>query len=101
VQVGENPLEAWPLLKPYSVHIHIKDVIAKEDRAVPAGHGDGHLEEILIDLKKSGYNGFLSLEPHLKAAGQFNGFTGPALFKMAVDALKTLCKKNDIALASA
>lgn len=99
VQVGENPLDAWPLIKPYAIHIHIKDVIAKDDRAVPAGQGDGHIEEILVDLKNSGYSGFLSLEPHLKAAGQFSGFSGPTLFKMAVDALKAICQRNGIALA--
>lgn len=98
VQVKQNPLEAWPMLKPYTVHIHIKDVAQAEDRAVPAGQGDGQLEPILIDLNKSGYSGFLSLEPHLKAAGQFSGFSGPALFKMAVDALKVMCKKIGIAL---
>ena len=101
VQVGENPLEAWRMIKPYAVHIHIKDVIAKEDRAVPAGMGDGHIEEILVDLKNSGYAGFLSLEPHLKAAGQFSGFSGPALFKMAVEALKGICARNGIELAGA
>jgi 3-dehydroshikimate dehydratase len=99
VQVKQNPLEAWPMLKPYTTHIHIKDVNAKEDRAVPAGGGDGHLEPILVDLNKSGYSGFLSLEPHLKAAGQFSGFSGPALFKMAVEALKAMCRKNGIQLA--
>src|ERR1700722_2631548 len=92
VQVGDNPLDNWPLLKPYSVHIHIKDVKRGEERAAPAGHGDGHLEEILVDLKNSGYTGFLSLEPHLKAAQQFSGFSGPTLFKMAADALKDICK---------
>jgi len=101
VQVGENPLEAWRMIKPYAVHIHIKDVIAKEDRAVPAGMGDGHIEEILVDLKNGGYAGFLSLEPHLKAAGQFSGFSGPALFKMAVEALKGICARNGIELAGA
>jgi sugar phosphate isomerase/epimerase len=118
VQVGDSPLDIWPMLKPYTVHIHIKDVKRGEDhtgpdqrgvkgvqraegRAVPAGHGDGHVEEILIDLNRSGYGGFLSLEPHLAAAEQFSGFSGPALFKMAVDALKALCKKNGIQLATA
>jgi sugar phosphate isomerase/epimerase len=118
VQVGDNPLEVWPTLKPYAVHIHIKDVKRADERpaegerklkgvqraegrAVPAGQGDGHVEEILVDLKKSGYGGFLSLEPHLAAAQQFSGFSGPALFKMAVDALKVLCKKNGIQLATA
>ena len=66
---------------------------------MPAGQGDGHIEEILVDLKNSGYTGFLSLEPHLKAAGQFSGFSGPALFKMAVDALKVICTRNGILLA--
>ncbi len=66
---------------------------------MPAGHGDGHVEEILVDLNQSGYSGFLSLEPHLKAAEQFSGFSGPALFKMAADALKAICKKNGIQLA--
>jgi len=97
VQVKQNPLDVWPSLKPYTVHIHVKDV--KDDRAVPAGSGDGHLEPILVDLNQSGYSGFLSLEPHLKAAGQFSGFSGPALFKMAVDALKAICRKNGIQLA--
>ena len=100
VQVGDNPLDNWQLLKPYSAHIHVKDVKRSEDRAVPAGHGDGHLEEILVDLNKSGYSGFLSLEPHLQAAKQFSGFSGPALFKMAAEALKAICKKNGIQLAS-
>jgi len=99
VQVGENPLNNWPMLKPYAVHIHIKDVIAKEDRTVPAGQGDGHVEEVLVDLKNSGYTGCLSLEPHLKAAGPTSGFSGPSLFQTAVDALKSLCKKNGIDLA--
>jgi 3-dehydroshikimate dehydratase len=98
VQVKQDTLEAWPMLKPYAVHIHIKDVAQAEDRAVPAGHGDGQLEPILGDLKNSGYKDFLSLEPHLKASGQFSGFSGPALFKMAVDALKELCRKIGIEL---
>ena len=99
VQVKQDTLEAWKLLKPFTTHIHIKDVSAATDRAVPAGQGDGHVEEILVDLKNAGYTGFLSLEPHLKAAEQFSGFSGPALFKVAVDALKAICKKNGIQLA--
>jgi len=99
VQCGDDPLDNWPGLKPYSVHIHIKDAKLADGKVVPAGLGDGQLEPILIDLHKSGYNGFVSLEPHLSAAGQFGGFSGPQLFKVAVDALKTLCKENNIPLA--
>ena len=32
---------------------------------MPAGYGDGNVEEILKSLLEEGYEGFLSLEPHL------------------------------------
>ena len=98
VQAGENPMANWPLLKPYTVHIHVKDALAENGQVVPAGQGDGHIAEILKDAQRSGYDGFLSLEPHLAAAGQFSGFTGPTLFKVAVDALRTLARENGIPL---
>jgi hypothetical protein len=40
-----------------------------------------------------GYDGFLALEPHLEAAGQFAGRTGPELFDKAVTALKRICDR--------
>jgi sugar phosphate isomerase/epimerase len=100
VQCGDHPLDNWPAIKPYSVHIHIKDALLKDKSVVPAGKGDGQLEPILIDLHRSGYTGFLSMEPHLSAAGQFGGFSGPQLFKAAVDALKDLCRKNQLPITS-
>jgi 3-dehydroshikimate dehydratase len=100
VQARENPLQNWPLLKPYTVHFHIKDARMGNGKVVPAGEGDGHLAEILKDAYASGYRGFLSLEPHLAAHGQFSGFSGPELFKTAVDALRKLARENGIPLAS-
>ena len=99
VQAGENPLDNWPSLKPYTVHIHIKDALAGTGKVVPAGHGDGKIAEILKDACASGYAGFLSLEPHLAQHGQFSGFSGPDQFKVAADALKKLCRENGISLA--
>jgi 3-dehydroshikimate dehydratase len=99
VQIKDRPLDDWPLLKPYTVHIHVKDARLEDAKVVPVGQGDGQVEPILVDLHKSGYTGCLSLEPHLKAAGQFSGFSGPNLFKVAVDAIKGLCAKNGIPLA--
>jgi sugar phosphate isomerase/epimerase len=99
VQEHESPLEVWPSLKPYTIHIHVKDAIAATGQVVPAGQGDGQVEPILVDLQRSGYSGFLSLEPHLKTAGQFDGTSGPELFKAAADALKQMCRKNKIPLA--
>jgi len=67
-----------------------------DGKVVPAGQGDGQIEPILRDAYASGYRGFLSLEPHLAAHGQFSGFSGPALFKTAVDALREVCRKADV-----
>jgi sugar phosphate isomerase/epimerase len=99
VQAGEHPLDNWPLLKPFTTHIHVKDAIFDGGAVVPAGKGDGQLEPILKDAYQSGYRGYLSLEPHLAAHGQFSGFSGPDLFTTAVDALKVMCKKIQIPLA--
>jgi 3-dehydroshikimate dehydratase len=99
VQVGERPLDNWKLLKPYTAHIHVKDVKASTGQTVPAGEGDGNIEAILIDAYVSGYRGFVSLEPHLKVAGHSHGETGPELFKVGADALKWILRKNGIALA--
>jgi len=98
VQAHEDPLVNWPLLKPYTVHIHIKDARA-DGSVVPAGEGVGKLAPILKDAYASGYRGFLSLEPHLAAQGQLSGFSGPELFESATAALRKLCRENDIPLA--
>ncbi len=99
VQAGEKPRDNWPLLKPYTIHIHIKDAMMGSGKVVPAGKGDGDVESILVDAYRSGYRGFLSLEPHLAKHEQFSGFSGPDLFKVAADALKDLCRRNKIPLA--
>ena len=57
-------MEAYEMLKPYIEYIHIKDN-RKGVGVLPAGKGDGKIEEILRDLYKNGYDGYLSLEPHL------------------------------------
>jgi sugar phosphate isomerase/epimerase len=101
VQAKEKPLDAWPGLKSFTTHIHIKDALWADGKVVPAGKGDGQLEPILKDAFASGYRGFLSLEPHLQAHEQFSGFTGPDLFKTAADALKELCRRIGIPLAAA
>jgi sugar phosphate isomerase/epimerase len=98
VQAGDDTLENWRMLKPYVAHFHIKDCKRDTKKIVPAGEGDGHIQAILEDAKQSGYQGFLSLEPHLLVAGRSGGETGPALFKVATDALKGICGKAGIRL---
>ena len=63
VQVGTDTLKAYSLLEPYIEYFHIKDAVGK--RVVPAGRGNGNVGEILSLAFEKGYNGFLSLEPHL------------------------------------
>ncbi len=100
VQVGDDPATHWPMLKPYTVHFHIKDAVAGSGKVVPAGEGDGRVGAILEDAWASGYRGFLSLEPHLRVAGHSGGETGPALFRTAVDALRKVCRERGVPLAS-
>lgn len=89
---NEKPYtDCYPLLEKYITYVHIKDAkFAKEVTITPAGEGDGEVEEVLRALKKRGYDGFLSLEPHLSFAGQFKGFSGPENFRLAVKALKKI-----------
>lgn len=100
VQCGQDPLAAWPALRPFVAHIHIKDALKAGGKVVPAGQGDGSIAPILKDACASGYRGFLSLEPHLKVAGHSGGVTGADLWKTAVDALRGVCRSIDVPLAS-
>lgn len=70
VQCKQDTKEAYELLKPYIAYMHIKDALFADASVVPAGQGDGNVEFILKSLFKNGYDGFLSLEPHL---GSFKG----------------------------
>lgn len=65
VQCRQDTLEAYQMLKKYIAYVHIKDAKWENGDVVPAGYGDGNVSVILSDLIKGGYEGFLSLEPHL------------------------------------
>ncbi len=64
IACSQETMEAYEMLKPYIEYIHVKDHV-NGIGILPAGKGDGKIEEILRDLYKNGYNGYLSLEPHL------------------------------------
>jgi len=70
VQCGEDTKAAFDMLVPYIRYMHIKDARYSDRAVVPAGMGDGNFTYILSALRKNGYSGFLSLEPHL---GTFKG----------------------------
>ena len=71
VQAGQETLDAYRMLQPYIAYVHVKDALAENGNVVPAGMGDGHVAEILDRLSDAGYDGFLSIEPHL---AHFAGF---------------------------
>jgi sugar phosphate isomerase/epimerase len=73
VQVGQDTLEAYQMLKHHIAYIHVKDALLADGRVVPAGEGDGHVEEILRKLDAEKFRGFLSLEPHLAIFDAYKG----------------------------
>lgn len=94
VQVGVRPMQqAWPMLADYTTHIHIKDALLVDGSVCPAGEGDGEIPELLRVLTLRGYQGFLTLEPHLQVAGPSGGFSGEAGMRVAVGALRTVLGK--------
>ncbi|MNJ67137.1 hypothetical protein D3C77_632800 [compost metagenome] len=104
VQCGSEVFpDAFKLLKPYIKYVHIKDAL-DDGSNVPAGMGAGRIEEVLANLKADGYEGFLSLEPHL---GSFEGLaelehtpladkleaSGLHTFKLAHSSLQSIINK--------
>ncbi|MCB6344688.1 sugar phosphate isomerase/epimerase [Clostridium sp. AF18-27] len=73
IQCGHQAWEAYGILKPFIEYVHVKDARAADGVIVPAGQGDGQIARILGDLKADGYEGFISLEPHLT---EFEGLKG-------------------------
>ena len=66
VQCGENTAECWELLKEHVAYIHLKDAVAGKNENVVCATGDGKIPEILKKaIREDGYEGFLTLEPHL------------------------------------
>jgi sugar phosphate isomerase/epimerase len=64
--------DAWAMyqaVKPFMVHVHVKDgrwVKEKNDAEYTfPGEGDGQTERIMKDLVDTGYNGYISIEPHV------------------------------------
>ena len=85
---------AYDMLKDHIAYLHIKDAKNAGGGCVPAGTGDKQVKEVIAALHADGYEGMLSLEPHL-------AFTSPAdflagkdnsveLFTTATNALKNI-----------
>ena len=82
VQCKQDTKYAYEILKDYIAYMHIKDACLADDKVVPAGKGDGNIPYILKELFAKGYDGFLSLEPHL---GSFAGLAALELDDKMLD----------------
>jgi 3-dehydroshikimate dehydratase len=90
IQCGQTPYpDAYEAVRPWLRYVHVKDA-RSDGSVVPAGEGVSHWPELLQRLRADGYDGFLSLEPHLALAGQYQGFSGPDLFRRASQALQQM-----------
>lgn len=97
IGLGDIYNTCWSLLKKYTKYFHLKD--CKPGKIlVPCGEGAGDVEAVLADAHKAGFDGFMTIEPHLAHGGQYAGFSGPDLFKKAVDAVKKICERQGIPL---
>ncbi|MDI9431347.1 MAG: sugar phosphate isomerase/epimerase family protein [Sedimentisphaerales bacterium] len=97
-KITNNVEVCWPVMKPYVVHIHIKDwKLGAPDVGSLPGQGDGQIKELLAELAAMNYDGCMTMEPHLKTGGQFGGSTGPELFAKAIAAVRKLADQVGLA----
>ncbi len=95
IQCQQTPYpDAYEALRPWLRYVHVKDARA-DGGVVAAGEGLARWPELLRCLRADGYDGFFSLEPHLAAVGQFQGFSGPVLFRHASQAFQDLLRAMD------
>jgi len=92
--ITDNVDRCWPLMQPYVVHVHIKDwKLGSKDIGAMPGEGDGQIDALLKALADMHYDGFLTMEPHMNAGGQFGGETTPEQYAGAIAKTRALCKK--------
>ena len=67
---GQDPWGYYSAVKDHVVYVHIKDGILREDGHCDftyPGEGQGSVPEVLADLAARGYEGGVSIEPHVAA----------------------------------
>ena len=96
-KITDNIFTCWPILKQYVSHIHIKDwkLGSKDIGSIP-GDGDGQIAELFKELADKGYDGFVTLEPHMSSGGQFGGQTTTDQFDAALSRVRSFCQDNGI-----
>jgi predicted dehydrogenase/sugar phosphate isomerase/epimerase len=97
VATAVDPLdEMYEAVKPFVVHLHVKDMHREARQVVPAGEGDGRWRELLERLLRDGFEGFATLEPHLFKADQHAPEERLALFGKAADGFRRVCEESGV-----
>lgn len=91
-EITDNVSSCWGMMKPYVAHVHIKDWRVGETTASMPGEGDGQIRELMIELAAMGYDGFMTMEPHLSKGEQFGGTTERELYSAAIAAVRSICR---------
>jgi len=99
LEIGVRPYpDALLQVVEYVEQVHVKDAEFGERGAIrPAGEGDGRIGETVAALHERGFDGALSLEPHLAFAGSDYGYSGPEGFEAAAEALKAVLDESGVA----
>lgn len=98
VQCGVRPFsEGYGLLAPHVVYLQVKDAVAADGAVVPAGEGDGEFRETVRAFARDGFDGFVSLEPHLGFGHSLGGFSGPENWRRAHAAFTRILDEEGIA----
>jgi sugar phosphate isomerase/epimerase len=110
-QAGEDVRQYWEQLRTTTDAIHLKDS-DKNKQHVPVGQGNGRVREILADALARGWQGPLTLEPHLSYSkavlatgpgGQINqelaGLTPAESFHVAAEAATKLLRELNAPVA--
>ena len=76
---------AYDVLKSHIGYFHIKDATTEPRRFVPSGEGESDMGALLAAAYADGFDGVLSIEPHLK---YIEGINDAQRFTTAANALK-------------
>lgn len=98
VQCGVRPFtDGYALLAPHVAYLQVKDARFADGTVVPAGEGDGEFRETVRAFHADGFDGFVSLEPHLGFGHALGGFSGPENWQQAHAALTRILDEEGIA----
>jgi sugar phosphate isomerase/epimerase len=98
VQCGVRPFtDGYALLAPHVAYLQVKDARFADGTVVPAGEGDGEFRETVRAFHADGFDGFVSLEPHLGFGHSLGGFSGPENWRRAHAAFVRILDEEGIA----